>query len=85
MRFKFICRTNGLEVAKGEATATMAYEFQKAFLGFATSRSEMLPENSSGRFIKLESLFNRKVGEYDSWITIAADGREYYFFVGRLA
>lgn len=85
MLFKFICKANDVTVAEGHATATMTYEFQKGFLAFTTSRSETLPDKSQGSFIKLETLYNRKVGEYDSWITESADGKDYYFFAERIA
>jgi hypothetical protein len=82
--FNFNCKVNGLCVAEGTGTATMVYEFQKAFLAFATSRSETLPDKAKGHFIKLDSLYNRKVGEYDSWIAESADNKEYYFVAERL-
>lgn len=83
MQFGYMMTDNDAIVAAGVATATMAYEFQKAFI--ETIGPMTLANKTQGRFVKLDDMLNRKVGEYDKWIIESVDGREYTFKVERVS
>lgn len=55
-------------VARGEASATMTYEFQRAFwatVAYAESASE---DKLTGKFATLKSMLSRKLGENEAWV-----------------
>lgn len=66
-------------VAKGTASATMVYEFQKAFLEFNAS-----PTYRRGEFISLDSILSMPVDCSDCWQVIDVDGTISGFWFQRI-